>query len=308
MLNRYTIVKVLVAAGLLIWLVRSGRLDFHLLVSAPLSVYHVLGILLLLLSMLVQALRWWWLLKAQEIDLSFRQTLGLFWIGHFFSLLLPGLAGGLVARGYYVTREAPSAKIAGVSTVFLDRAIGLYSLLLLSMASLLFLIISQKTLTLPILQVGGFSVLLMVGTTLFFAGLWVRPTRYLALRLVPGRFRPTVETTLNAYQARGKALLACLGLSLAAGIMAMGAFLVAGEVLWTPLNWKQAFLVCPLVFVAGALPISPAGVGVSETAASVLFARFGVETGASIMLMVRLWLLVLQLPGGLVYVLRSRRL
>jgi hypothetical protein len=54
------------------------------------------------------------------------------------------------------------------------------------------------------------------------------------------------------------ALLACFGLSLAAGIMAMGAFLVAGEVLWTPLNWKQAFLVCPLVFVAGTLPMSPA--------------------------------------------------
>ena len=71
--------------------------------------------------------------------------------------------------------------------------------------------------------------------------------------------------------------------------------------------WKRAFLVCPLVFVATALPLSPSGIGVGETAASVLFAQFGVETGATLMLIVRLWFLVLQLPGGLLYVLRRGR-
>ncbi len=44
-----------------------------------------------------------------------------------------------------------------------------------------------------------------------------------------------------------------------------------------------------------------------ETAASVLFAQFGVETGATIMLVVRLWLLALRLPGALFYVFRGRR-
>jgi uncharacterized protein (TIRG00374 family) len=295
-----------IAAGLLTWLVRSGRLDFHLFFSAPLSPLHLLGILVLLSSQLVQAVRWWWLLKAQEIDLSFPQSVVLLWIGFFFSLVLPGLSGGLMARGYYVTREAPSAKVAGISTVLLDRAIGLYALLWLSMVSLLYLFLSQKAVTLPILQVGALSLLLMVGATLFFVALWAHPTRDLALRLVPRRFRPAVETTLKTYHARGRRLLGCFALSLAAGIMAMGAFLVAGHVIGTPINWKQAFLVCPLVYVIGSLPISPGGIGVGETVASVLFARFGVETGATVMLTVRLWFLVLQLPGGLLYVFRTR--
>jgi uncharacterized membrane protein YbhN (UPF0104 family) len=211
-----------------------------------------------------------------------------------------------MARGYYITREAPSAKVAGISTVLLDRAIGLYALLSLSMVSLFFLFWSQKSLTPPILQVGVLSITLMVGTSLFFAALWARPTRYLALHLIPSRFRPTVEATLKTYQASGRRLLGCFGLSLAAGIMAMGAFLVAGQVIGTPLNWRQAFLVCPLVYVIGSLPISPGGFGVGEAAASVLFARFGVETGATIMLTMRLWLVLLQLPGGLFYVFRSR--
>jgi uncharacterized protein (TIRG00374 family) len=305
-LNRYTIAKIVIAAGLLTWLVRSGRLDFHLFFSAPLSPFHLFGILVLLLSQLVQAVRWWWLLKAQEIDLSFPQAVVLLWIGFFFSLVLPGLSGGLMARGYYVTREAPSAKVAGISTVLLDRAIGLYALLWLSMVSLLYLFLSQKALTVPILQVGALSLLLLVGATLFFVALWALPTRDLALRLVPRRFRPPVETTLKTYHASGRRLLGCFGLSLAAGIMAMGAFLVAGHVIGTPINWKQAFLVCPLIYVIGSLPISPGGIGVGETVASVLFARFGVETGATVMLTVRLWFLVLQLPGGVLYVFRTR--
>jgi uncharacterized membrane protein YbhN (UPF0104 family) len=305
--NRYTIAKILVAVVLLTWLVRSGRLDFHLLVSAPFTPLHLLGLLLLLASLLVQSLRWWYLLGAQGIDLSWPRTISLFWIGIFFSLVLPGLSGGLMARGYYITREAPSAKVAGISTVLLDRAMGLYALLWLSMVSLFFLFWSEESLTVPILHVGALSMLLMVGTSLFFAALWARPTRYLALHLIPSRFRHTVEATLSTYHARGGRLLGCFGLSLAAGIMAMSAFLVAGQVIGTPLNWRQAFLVCPLVYVIGTLPISPGGFGVGETAASVLFARFGVETGATIMLLMRLWLLLLQLPGGLFYVFRSRR-
>ena len=306
MFNRYTIAKIVIAAGLLIWLVWSGRLDFHLFLSAPFSLLHLLGILVLLASLLVQAVRWWYLLRAQAIDLSLSQTVALLWIGFFFSLLLPGLSGGLMARGYYVTREAPTAKVAGISTVLLDRAIGLYALLWLSMVSLLYLFWSQKALTAPILHVGSLSLLLMVAATLFFAALWARRTRALALRLVPLRFRPPVETTLKTYHARGRRLLGCFGLSLAAGIMAMGAFVVAGHIIGSPITWEEAFAVCPLVYVIGSLPISPGGIGVGETAASVLFARFGVETGATIMLTVRLWLLVLQLPGGLVYIFRTR--
>ena len=50
-LNKHKIVKVLVAVGLLIWLVDSGRLDFAILFSTPLSVFHVLGMLVLLMGM-----------------------------------------------------------------------------------------------------------------------------------------------------------------------------------------------------------------------------------------------------------------
>lgn len=306
--NRVTIAKVLVAAGLLTWLVQSGRLDFSILLSTPLSPFHGLGLLVLFMGMVLQAWRWWWLLRIQRIGLSLPRTLGLVWIGRFLAMALPGVLGGDLVLGYYVTREAPSAKIAGLSTVVLDRAIGFYTSFLLGLAAVVWMACSGKGLNGAVLQMGAVIIFCVSGGTLAFAILWVDAMRDRVLKLVPEVFREPLEGVSRAYRAHGRRLLFCLCLSLVVGVLTMGAYRIAGQAIGTPLGWKQVFLVCPLVFVATALPIAPSGIGVSETAASVLFAQFGVETGATIMLVVRLWFVALRLPGALFYVLRGRRL
>ena len=306
-LSKYTIGKALVAAGLLAWLIKSGRLDFRVLFSPPLSPCHGLGMLVLLVAMVLQAWRWWWLLTVQRIDLSFPRTLGLVWIGRFLAMVLPGVVGGDVVLGYYVTREAPSAKTAGLSTVLLDRLYGFYTSFLLGMAAAIWIACSGEGMTGPVLQMGAISILCVSGVTLAFFAFWADSVRDRVLGIVPERFRAPLEDVLKAYRARGRRLLFCLALSLIVGVMSMGVFRVAGHAIGTPLGWKQVFMVCPLVFVAVALPISPSGIGVGETAASVLFAQFGVETGATIMLVVRLWFFALRLPGVLFYVFQGRR-
>jgi uncharacterized membrane protein YbhN (UPF0104 family) len=304
--HKYKIIEVLIAVGLLTWLVDSGRLDFTILFSRPLSIFHLLGIPILLVGVLLRALRWWWLLRAQSIHLSLQQAIQLSWIGNFFSSVLPGLAGGELVRAYYIAREASVAKVASVSTVLLDRVLGLYALLWLGIPSVLVLMILQNELTSTVIQMGALISMLVIGTSVLSLTLWAHPTRSLILGLMPKRFHAPLEATLDAYQAHGRDLLACFTLSLLAGIMQMSAFLLASQIIDTPLDWKQVFLVGPLVFIANTLPISPGGIGVAETAASVLFAQFGVETGASIMLIVRLWVLIVRLPGGLIYILRPR--
>ena len=306
-LSKVTIAKALVAAGLLAWLIKSGRLDFGVLFSTPLSPFHGLGILVLFVAMVLQAWRWWWLLTVQRIDLSFPRTLGLVWIGRFLAMVLPGLLGGDLVLGYYVTREAPSAKIAGLSTVLLDRTIGFYTSFLLGLAAVVWMVCSGEGMTGPVLQMGAISVLCVFGATLAFSVLWADSMRDRVLGVVPERFRAPLEAVLTAYRVRGRSLLFCLALSLVVGVMSMGAYKIAGHAIGTPLGWKQVFMVCPLVFVATALPISPGGIGVGEAAASVLFAQFGVETGATIMLVVRLWFFALRLPGALFYVFQGRR-
>lgn len=264
-----------------------------------------MGMAVLFVSIFAQGLRWWWLLRTQKLYLSFLKTIHLVWIGQFFSLVLPGVAGGELARSYYIVQEASDAKIAGLSTILLDRVLGLYALLCLGITSLLYLILSQNQLSSPMLQFGVSNLLLFNGTSLLFLALWFHPTRRMSLKLMPGRFRTIVESTLQGYRIHGRDLLICFTLSLLASIMVMKTFQIAGQVAQTSLSWKQAFLVCPLVFIASTLPISPGGIGIGETVASLLFARFGIETGATIMLIFRVWLLILRLPGGLLYILRT---
>jgi uncharacterized membrane protein YbhN (UPF0104 family) len=294
--------KILVAGGLLFWLVHSGRLDFSVLLSAPANAYHLLGLGALLANMLLQYMRWWRLLRTQQVNMSIGRALQLSWIAEFFSVILPGAAGGELVRGYYVVRDAPGSKVAGVSTLLVDRALGLYALLWLGTVSLPFLGGGWRHLPPAILQMEILVLVLLVGTSGLLLGLWFRPICNLALHLVPRRFRPPIEETLNAYHVRGRDLLICFGLSLLANLMLMVGFLAAARVLGSPCLWQQVFFVGPLAIIANTLPISPGGVGAAETTASLLFAQFGVTTGAMIALTARAWQVLLRLPGGLMYV------
>ena len=283
------------------WLVISGRLDFSPLLSAPFNGIHLMGMGLLFMSMSVQGLRWWLLLRTQKLYLTPLKTVSLVWIGQFFSLVLPGVAGGELARGYYITREASDDKIAGLSTVLLDRVMGLYALLWLGIVSVLYIVVFEERLLSPVLQLGILNVLLFGGASLLFLALWIQSTRKVTLRLVPRRYRKLVESTLNDYRMSSRTILLCFILSLLASILVLMPFQLAGQIAQVSLTWKQIFLVCPLVFMASTLPLSPGGIGVGEAAASLLFSRFGVETGAAIMLIFRVWLIILRLPGGLLY-------
>jgi uncharacterized protein (TIRG00374 family) len=298
----YQIIKWLIAGLALAWLVKSERLRFGPLFSATFSLLHVTGMLVFLMSMLLQTLRWWWVLKIQNIHISFWKSIQLSWIGNFFSQVLPGVAGGEVVRGYYVAREAPHAKFAGISTILADRAMGLYTFLCLGLMALCYLVAREREISDPVFQIGGLVFLFTLAVTLLFFFLLFPKPRQWTLRFIPQRFRTPVETALNTYQTHGWDLLRCFGISLRSGILTMMTFQVAARITASSLTWNQVFLVCPLVLIANSLPITPGGIGVGETAASILFARFGVETGATIMLIVRLWSVILRIPGAVFYV------
>ena len=305
-LNKYSVAKALIGVGLLVWLVTSGQLDFSVLVSAPVNTFHLLGLFALLTGMILRAVRWWWLLRMQNIALSLRHSVELTWISQFFCLVLPGAAAGELVRAYYIARDTTAAKVASFSTILLDRLIGLYALLWLGIPPLLVLILSQNEVAPIVIRVGTLLSLTVACASVMLIAFWRRSTRQMILRLVPKRFRAPLEAVLEAYRDYGRDLIGCFGLSLLANAMLVGAFLLASRILDTPLGWQQVFLVAPFVIAANSLPISPGGVGVAETTAAILFAQFGVETGAAIMLIVRLWTLILRLPGGLIYILHTR--
>jgi len=219
-------VKILIAMGVLFWLVYSGRLDYSVLFSVSFSSFHVLGLVVLLVSMLLQSVRWWWLLKVQNIDLSLGKVIQLSWISQFFSSVLPGTVGGELVRAYYIARSASTIAMVSVSTVLLDRAIGLYALLWLGVLPLLIVLGLPGELPLVGLQMVILISLLVVSASIMFTLVWLHPTRRLILSLMPKRLCTSLEVILGAYRTYGWTLMACFGLSLLANSLLMVAFLL----------------------------------------------------------------------------------
>jgi len=270
-----------------------------------LSISHLFGLLLLSVNLLLQSVRWWLLLRIQRVRFTLWEAMKLSWIGHFFSLALPGSAGGELVRAYYVSKGTPNEKVAGISTVLLDRFLGLNAMLWLGIPSLLFLV-SHNELDSTVIQIGGLVILLVVSSSVSFLFLWLRYTRYLILKFIPKSFRVSLTAALNSYKSHSRDLLICFSLSLMASLLLMGAFLMAVQITGVSINWHSLLLIVPLVIVANSLPIAPGGIGVAETTASLLFAQFGVEKGATVMLIVRIGILLLRLPGGLIYILSAK--
>lgn len=125
--------KILLVCLLLIFLVKSGRLDFSVVLKAyqnpaPLC----LGILCIFLALLTPIYRWLVLSRLQKLPLSSFDAFRLTMIGYFFNIFIPGGSGGDVIRATYTIRDCPERRPQALTVVFVDRGLGLHALLLLA--------------------------------------------------------------------------------------------------------------------------------------------------------------------------------
>ena len=285
------ILKILVAAGLITWLVLSGRLDFSLLAGNLASLLSLGGVVLIALNFGLAALRWHWLLSLQGGAFPFLRVLRWSWIGEFFAIVSPGSAGADLARGYYAFTNAPGARTGALSSILLDRLIGLGSMLFLALISFAVLLAGDAPPPAGVVAIGWASVAGLFGLVLGFAGLSLPAVRRLALRLAPGSLARPLEAMVQAYLAGKPVIIRAALLSVLAQLFLLAPFLLAGALLGMELGWQAVFLV----------PLSPGGIGIGETAAAFLFAQFGFSDGAAVMMVVRIWLAVVQGIGGLIY-------
>jgi uncharacterized protein (TIRG00374 family) len=288
--------KLALAGGLLLWLVSSDRLQLDKLLAVSLSGELLLFVAIVLLSLAVPAVRWWWLLRVQELHVPLRQVFRLTWAGYFTGLLLPGAASGDLAKGYLIVHGRQNGRIRALSTVLVDRVLGVYSLLFLGSLSSLWLVADGRT-DERALAMALVVMLLFLVLTLGGAALLLAPTRRLLLRAAPRRWRLTVQQSIEFYALRKGSLLGCFCLSTVTSAGTLIAFALAAELLGSGVFWSATFIAGPLVVVANCLPLTPGGLGVGETVSHSLYTALGTSCGAEIMALVRVATAVLALPG-----------
>jgi len=105
---------------------------------------------------LIKAIKWHLLLVTKKIDLSIFKILRVDYASTFLSLFVPSSISLDLFRGYSLSREVTSKKIAA-SSIIVDRAIGLFALTVMANLSVL---LFYKNINLPQLTYTVFSVLL----------------------------------------------------------------------------------------------------------------------------------------------------
>lgn len=84
---------------------------------------------------ILQSVRFTWMVRAQEITLSYWEGIKLSYAGNFLNFVAIGSTGGDIFKAYYVSCHT-DRKTEAVTTVLLDRAMGLISLVLIALIAM----------------------------------------------------------------------------------------------------------------------------------------------------------------------------
>jgi uncharacterized membrane protein YbhN (UPF0104 family) len=288
------LIKVALAVGCFIWLVRSGKLDFSRLMAIRGSLSLTALVACTLIAMLLPAYRWWLLLRVQGIHESMGLVLRVTWISYFAGLFLPGAAGGDLAKGVLVVRGRSAGRWRAISTVLVDRLFGVYSLLCITLVPCAWILLRQGF---PSAGVVVTTVItLWIVATIGLAILSWAPFQRLVGRLFPSERVAAITKSWSLYWQAIPAMGIAFLLSLASNLLWCAALYFAAQSLQLGIEPFKIFLVAPLVFLSNCLPLTPGGTGIGEAVSQQLFASMKNLGGGEAMLLLRTITIVLSVP------------
>jgi hypothetical protein len=235
-------------------------------------------------------------LRVQGFDLPINRAAEISLVAHFFNSFLLGTAGGDVMKAYCAARETHHKKTEAVVTVFVDRVIGLWAMLVFATVMLvpnlrvferlglrqasarvfsepkagftdLLHIVTQEPIVYATVMLLGMTFLGTVFVFLAFRGgvsrKWSGARAWLR-RLPKGEWlERSLESCRQFGQARGFFARA-LALSMLLNFLCVLQFWVLAHGLDMQVPLFALCLVVPTVICIAAVPVSPAGLGVRE--------------------------------------------
>jgi len=299
-------VRLLVAAGLtgyLLWRTNPGRV----LEAARDTDWRWIGaaILLVLVDRALNAYRWLVLLRplASTAHVPVWPVMRIFFVSTFVGTFLPAGVGDAAVRAYSLSRlDVPAA--AAVASVFMDRMLGVLSILLMALVGLSF---ARDLAAQPVVVVALLVTLGACGVTglVVFNDATARLARGL-LRLPWQRVRRVGDALLTAvqsYSTSHRELLNVLAGSLGVQVLRIVQAWFIGLSLGVTAPAGAYFAFIPLILLVMLLPVTIYGLGTSQLA-FLLFGRVGVSSPESFAMSVLFLALgvVGNLPGLVLYV------
>ncbi|MEM7115949.1 MAG: lysylphosphatidylglycerol synthase transmembrane domain-containing protein [Chloroflexota bacterium] len=289
----------------LIWLVGWDALVMQL--SALAWTWYLLAFGLYLLSVALRAYRWFVLLNSLNKRPSFTHLLYLYYVGFFANNFIPSGFGGDVVKVVSL-RQSYGRGAEALSSVLMDRIIGLLGSSLLALVALLWNVLAGGLAIELVPAIWLTIILVSVGIPVAFGLMrWTEPVKT-AVRLFPflqkiPKFNKLEELADTVRRYPLSALLKSLSVSLPFTACLVLAHFSIAKSLGVDLPLSIFSLFVPIIAIVGLLPISFNGLGVREGLYQFLYVPIGVPDATALAMSLALYFLRFGtgLVGGLLY-------
>ena len=260
--------------------------------------------------------RWFLLVRALELDFRLSDALRLGSLGHLLNQVSPGSVGGDLFKAVFIAREQPEKRTEAIASVVIDRVVGLYAMLLVAclgyaiaggagnessvsteMRSLITLVVA-----LTAIGTAGIGLLMTPAVT--------GPQMRIRLERIPGvgHTLGRLLVAAGAYRSRRRDLFAAIGVACCTHtLFVIAAWCVSQGLPVKSPSFSAMFLVGPMSLAAGALPLTPSGLGTFELAMDKLFVAVGGNEGDGALVAITYRVMTYVMAGlGAAYYLTSR--
>jgi len=322
-----TILRICVAVIAIIFVIGicyREREDLKTTFSALSPMIFLLAVFIFIFANGIISLRWYGLLKAQKIDITFVSAMKIHFLGLFYNNIMISSVGGDMLRIWYIAQHTEKRLEAGLS-VFVDRVIGLGTMCMMAVGFYFLFpvdnIISQDANTTAqtektesanrlMVMISDHKILIIGVITAIFAFLILlilipKTRRFILSHLANfASHHQRVKSAIVLYCKKPLVLLWSMFLTFIGQSTVVTGFWLIGRSMGIDASAKYYFVFFPVAWVIGALPISIGGIGVQEFGLAGLFAmlpQVTLEQGLALAFCHRIVFLLGSIPGILIH-------
>jgi glycosyltransferase 2 family protein len=279
-------IKLIFVLSVFYYLYKNNHIDLGSFIALKNNtLLNLFLLILILLTLLLGALRWFLILRYSKINIKFIQVFKIIYICGFFNNFMFGNIGGDVLRIYYATNLSTKNKVKNGFTILLDRFFGLIGLLCLGLISLLIMLIISKEYIFLLYLFFGILLAMFVFFALFF--FLKKYKKFLNLMIF-----------LNLNKK-----LFILGVLISIFLfftVHISIFFISNFIFDFRISLNHIFLANFFSSLVGAIPITPGGIGVGEAAFVFInnnFFKIYLDNLANILIYYRILNLLFSLPS-----------
>lgn len=242
----------------------------------------LLGFTIIFLQILIASARWKLFIELIE-RVAFSKVIKLNLVGYFFNFFIPGGVGGDIVKALELSKNNQASKSQALSTVFSDRIFGLFSMITFTFVFLFIeYTIKNDEYIMKYLVLNGALFFAIVLSLLFFPIILKKISSHLSdknspllikLQKLVVSLHFTFVTFKNFKIQLKSFLLSFIGQLLTVYLM----YEVVSVLGAPPTSFLIFFSLCCFSFVASAIPIFPAGIGVGQAAIYLMFSQISEE-------------------------------